>query len=117
MMYCLIFIGIGLVSLVAMFLQVRKTGERCDDVLSYLYWYRIGQLGSYFLTGKKKQERDVIMYCLIFNGIGLVSLVAMFLEVRKSGARCDDELSNLYWYRIGQLGRYVLTGKKNRREM
>ena len=38
MMYCLIFIGIGMVSLVAMFLQVRKTGESCDDVLFNLYW-------------------------------------------------------------------------------
>ena len=58
-----------------------------------------------------------MMYCLIFIGIGLVSLVAMFLQVRKTGERCDDVLSNLNWYRIGQLGRCVLTGKKNRREM
>ena len=58
-----------------------------------------------------------MMYCLIFIGIGLVSLVAMFLQVRKTGERCDDVLSNLYWYRIGQLGSYVLRGKKNRREM
>ena len=58
-----------------------------------------------------------MMYCLIFIGIGLVSLVAMFLQVRKTGERCDDVLSNLCWYRIGQLGSYVLTGKKNRREM
>ena len=43
------------------------------------------------------------MYCLIFIGIGLVSLVAMFLQV-------IHVLSNLYWYRIGQLGRYVFTG-------
>ena len=43
------------------------------------------------------------MFCLIFIGIGLVSLVAMFLQVL-------HVLSNLYWYRIGQLGRYVLTG-------
>ena len=44
-----------------------------------------------------------MMYCLIFIGIGLVSLVAMFLQV-------IHVLSNLYWYRIGQLGSYVLTG-------
>ena len=81
MMYCLIFIGIGLVSLVSMFLQV-----------------------------KKKQQGDVMTYCLIFIGIGLVSLVSMFLQVRKTGARCDDVLSNRYWYRISQLGCYVLTG-------
>ena len=43
------------------------------------------------------------MYCLIFIGIGLVSVVAMFLQV-------IHVLSNLYWYRIGQLGRYVLRG-------
>ena len=57
-----------------------------------------------------------MMYCLIFIGIRLVSLVAMFLQVRKTGAR-RDVLSNLYWYRIGQLGSYVLTGKENRGEM
>ena len=51
MINCLIYIGIGIVCLVAMFLQVRKTGERCDDVLSNLYWYRISQLGRYVLTG------------------------------------------------------------------
>ena len=45
----------------------------------------------------------MMMYCLIFIGIGLVSLVAMFLQV-------IHLLSNLYWYRIGQLGRYILTG-------
>ena len=43
------------------------------------------------------------MYCLIFIGIGLVSMVAMFLQVILV-------LSNLYWYRIGQDGCYVLTG-------
>ena len=43
------------------------------------------------------------MYCLIFICIGLVSLVAMFLQV-------IHVLSNLYWYRIGQHGCYVLTG-------
>ena len=43
------------------------------------------------------------MYCLILIGIGLVSMVAMFLQVIHA-------LSNLYWYRIGQLGSYVLTG-------
>ena len=50
------------------------------------------------------------MFYLIFIGIGLDSLVAMFLQVRKTGARFDDVLSNLYCYRIDQLGRYVLTG-------
>ena len=90
MMYCLIFVVIGLVSLVAMFLQVIQ----CFII-----------------------HLIVMMYCLIFVGIGLVSLVAMFLQVRKTGERCDDVLSNLYRYRISQLGRYVITGKKNRREM
>ena len=111
-MYCLIFIGIGLVSLVAMFLQVKHCCPFIIHLIVMMYCLIFIGIGLVSLVAMFLQvihccpfiiHLIVMMYCLIFIGIGLVSLVTMFLQV-------VHVLSNLYLYQIGQLSRYVLTG-------